>query len=108
MEDSLVLEMRSYLDGLANGTGRSQLENLILSGLKIIHLEKGILRLQVQLQETVEIEGRSTGTEGNMKAVMVEIRREGNREVIAGGNLWMTPTALSLKDLPPPLHKTSL
>ncbi|CAH2036467.1 unnamed protein product [Thlaspi arvense] len=71
-----------------------------------IHLNSSFYST-VKIHETVEIEGRLTGTKGNIKAVMVKIRREGNREVIARGSLWMAPLALGLKDLTP-LHKSSL
>ncbi|VVB00474.1 unnamed protein product [Arabis nemorensis] len=129
MVDS-ISSITTYIQDVAKGKGHSK--SLILEGLKIIHIEKGILRCKLvitdrvsdgvwhgraiasvidmiraavvysagnglhvsldfntsfystaKIQEEVEIEGRVVASKRGLKGAVVEIRREGNGEVIA-------------------------
>ncbi|VVB00471.1 unnamed protein product [Arabis nemorensis] len=155
MVDS-VSSITTYIQDVAKGEGHSKLESLILEGLKIIHIEKGILRCKLvitdrvsgedgvwhagaiasvidmigaavvysagkglhvsldintsfystaKIQEEVEIEGRVVASKKDLKGAMVEIRREGNGEVIATGRIWMSQLSLKVKDKVPHLSK---
>ncbi|KAL0857456.1 hypothetical protein Bca101_062610 [Brassica carinata] len=42
MEDSAILNTTTYLEALTQGNGLSEIENLILHGLELIHVGKGI------------------------------------------------------------------
>ncbi|CAH2036469.1 unnamed protein product [Thlaspi arvense] len=149
MVDSSISSITKYIQDVAKGRGRSSLEALMLEGLKIIHIGKGILRCKLRItdrvsgedgvwqagaitsvmdmigaavvftagdglhvsldlntsfystakiQEEVEVEGRVVATKASLKGAVVEIRREGNGEVIATGRIWMSQLSLKVKD----------
>ncbi|TYH02000.1 hypothetical protein ES288_A09G104000v1 [Gossypium darwinii] len=50
----------------------------------------------VKIQEHVEIESRVMADKGKLMHVVVQVRKKGNGEVIAVGNLWMASNKLTI------------
>ncbi|MBA0767405.1 hypothetical protein Gotri_016291 [Gossypium trilobum] len=50
----------------------------------------------VKIHEHVEIESRVMADKGKLIHVVVQVRKKGNREVIAVGNLWMASNKLTI------------
>ncbi|KAL1199445.1 hypothetical protein V5N11_022975 [Cardamine amara subsp. amara] len=148
MVDSAILNTTSYLKEIAQGKGNCEFEVLILHGLELIHVGKGILRCKLlvtdrvtgedgtfhpgamttvmdaigaaavysagdglhssvdlncsfystaKIQEIVEIEARVNGSNGGLKSAVIEITRQGSRQIIATGRLWMAPLGVKAK-----------
>ncbi|XP_013609740.1 PREDICTED: uncharacterized protein LOC106316380 isoform X5 [Brassica oleracea var. oleracea] len=53
MEDSTILNTTTYLEALAQGNGLSEIEVLILQGLELIHVGKGIIRCKLLVTDRV-------------------------------------------------------
>ncbi|CAH2053565.1 unnamed protein product, partial [Thlaspi arvense] len=53
MVDSTILYTTSYLEELAKGNGPSEIEALILQGLELIHVDKGIIRCKLLVTDRV-------------------------------------------------------
>lgn len=55
MEDSTILNTTAYLEALAQGNGLSEIENLIMQGLELIHVGKGIVRCKLLVTDRVAV-----------------------------------------------------
>ncbi|KAL0719376.1 hypothetical protein Bca4012_068700 [Brassica carinata] len=69
MEDSAILNTTTYLEALTQGNGLSEIENLILHGLELIHVGKGIVRCKLLVTDRVAGED-GTWHAGVITAVM--------------------------------------
>ncbi|XP_010487467.1 PREDICTED: uncharacterized protein LOC104765453 [Camelina sativa] len=73
MVDSTVLKTTSsYLEEIAQGNGKSEFEGLILQGLELIHVGKGVLRCKLLVTDRVAGEDGAWHA-GVMTAVMDSI-----------------------------------
>ncbi|MBA0739814.1 hypothetical protein Gogos_013047, partial [Gossypium gossypioides] len=96
--DSLKKSL-ALLHGVINGKIGHGLEAIVLQGLRVIHAEKGFMRFDFVVpnivSEHVEIKSKVSANRGKLMLVVVEVRREGNGEVIAVGKLWTAPNKLT-------------